>query len=898
MVSGKNLLFAMLAVAAAAALPGTAFAEQPDKWVDYVESTGSQWVDTGIIGRWNTKVECKVEWLELGDKSFLASRSGEYGTAHENGRMYFCYCLNANGDMYSAQNTGYQVQRGTLVCRYKLNRVYTYVSEFSATNGEGKVANKVSVDGINNMYSKTGYGCDSGLSLYIFANNQKGNAVSQSKIRCYGLKIWQGPIDGGDMVLVRDYRPCIKNDRAALYDSVSDTIYYSDSGTDLVCDVNCDVPDEFIEYVESQGEAELADGQLSAYIDTGIIGRSGTKMSGEFAILRHEDKGFLGSRDNTKSDSLARFYLLQSFNSKITCGYGKHKDNSKTLELGKKYWVETELDAGSQIEKIGADGVTNTVYSASDSTAIDTGYPMYLFTCNVDGSPTWFAKARCYGFKIWQDNTLVRDYRPCLKNGVAGLYDAVSSNIFYSLGTPFAFDNRRKAPKKKEITFVEYIDSDGNNTLDTWVPARSGLRAAGEMAWLTALSSWNWECNVYLEDVMAVFKRQQRAYLAAIKLTTTERFYMVHAFDSKLDIAHGIHMNGADEAHIYPMTNGASITPVAGEKCSFDVTFKDGELTFDWNGERALTTNMTGSVDTGTSLYLFSSSYWRHRSVTRCYGLKIWEGDTLVRDFKPCLVDGKGMLYDEVTQLLYRPSPDIPASRTGKVVFSGAEKPAQYVEYVESDGSIFVDTGVVGKSGTAADMEMSFLETGDKGFLESRKGNSRYYLFHNGNSKAMYGYSNWYYVPSSLGAGTQTASAGFAVINGQKYHVESLMAAGAQTVRIDGTALLNATDSSNIDTGYNLYLFTCHMDGKPQYSGKGRLYWLKLYQGDSDGSNQTLVRDFKPVKLSNGVVVLWDFVEDKPYLPQSTTTPYDYTTFSAVGPDGTLIRDGLSISIR
>ena len=217
---------------------------------------------------------------------------------------------------------------------------------------------------------------------------------------------------------------------------------------------------------------------------------------------------------------------------------------------------------------------------------------------------------------------------------------------------------------------------------------------------------------------------------------------------------------------------------------------------------------------------------------------------------------------------------------------------------MESDGSIFVDTGVVGKSGTAADMEMSFLETGDKGFLESRKGNSRYYLFHNGNSKAMYGYSNWYYVPSSLGAGTQTASAGFAVINGQKYHVESLMAAGAQTVRIDGTALLNATDSSNIDTGYNLYLFTCHMDGKPQYSGKGRLYWLKLYQGDSDGSNQTLVRDFKPVKLSNGVVVLWDFVEDKPYLPQSTTTPYDYTTFSAVGPDGTLIRDGLSISIR
>ena len=880
---------------------GSAFAEQPDKWVDYVEATGSQYVDTCITGRWNTKVECKVEWLELGDRSFLASRSGEYGsTVNENGRMYFCYCLNGNGDMYSAQNTGYQVQRGTFVCRYQKNRVYTYVSEFSATNGEGKVTNTVSVDGINNMYSRTGYGCDSGLPLYIFANNQKGTAVSLSKTRCYGLKIWQGPVTGGVMQLVRDYRPCIKNDHAALYDSVSDTIYYSDSGTALVCDVNCDVPDEFIEYVESQGEAELADGQLSAYIDTGIIGRSGTKMSGEFAILRHEDKGFLGSRDNTKSDTLSRFYLLQSYNSKITCGYGSHKSNSTTLELGKKYWVETELNVGSQIERIGADGVTNTVYSASDSTAIDTGYPMYLFTCNVDGSPTWFAKARCYGFKIWQDNTIVRDFRPCLKNGVAGLYDSVSSNIFYSLGTPFVFDNRRKAPKKKNITFVEYIDSDGNNTLDTWVPARSGLRAAGEMAWLTALTSWNWECNVYLENILPVFFRQQRAYLAAVKPTTGEEFYMVHAFDSKLDIGYGYPPldSSSNYVYIHPMTNGASITPVAGEKCSFDVTLKDGEQTFDWNGERALTTNFTGNADTGTSLYLFSSSYWRHRSVTRCYGLKIWDGDTLVRDFKPCLVDGKGMLYDEVTQLLYRPSPDIPASRTGPVVLSGEEKPAQYVEYVESDGSIFVDTGVIGKSGTAADMEMSFLETGDKGFLDSRKGNSRYYLFHNGNSKAMYGYSNWYYVPSSLGAGTQTASDGFAMINGQKYHVESLMAAGTQSVKINGTALLNATDSSNIDTGYNLYLFTCHMDGKPQYSGKGRLYWLRLYQGNTDGSNRTLVRDFKPVKLSNGVVVLWDFQNDVPYLPQSSTAPYNYTTFPVVGPGGEFIYEGTRISIR
>ena len=83
-------LFATLAVLFMAVSVGTAFAEQPDKWVRYVESTGSQYVDTGIIGRWNTKAECKVEWMNFSDSSFLASRKGVYPT---NERMYFCYCL-------------------------------------------------------------------------------------------------------------------------------------------------------------------------------------------------------------------------------------------------------------------------------------------------------------------------------------------------------------------------------------------------------------------------------------------------------------------------------------------------------------------------------------------------------------------------------------------------------------------------------------------------------------------------------------------------------------------------------------------------------------------------------------------------------------------------------------
>ena len=68
---GVSMLLAVTLGWAVSGVTGTAFAEQPDKWVRYVEATGSQYVDTGIIGRWNTKAECKVEWMELADTAFL-----------------------------------------------------------------------------------------------------------------------------------------------------------------------------------------------------------------------------------------------------------------------------------------------------------------------------------------------------------------------------------------------------------------------------------------------------------------------------------------------------------------------------------------------------------------------------------------------------------------------------------------------------------------------------------------------------------------------------------------------------------------------------------------------------------------------------------------------------------
>jgi len=59
-----------------------------------------------------------------------------------------------------------------------------------------------------------------------------------------------------------------------------------------------------------------------------------------------------------------------------------------------------------------------------------------------------------------------------------------------------------------------------------------------------------------------------------------------------------------------------------------------------------------------------------------------------------------------------------------------------------------------------------------------------------------------------------------------------------------------------------------------------------------------LLRSFRPVKLSNGLVVLWDFANNEPYLPQTKAAPYNYTTFPVVGPDGERIYMSSRIIVR
>ena len=871
-------------------------AETPDKFIQYVEATGQQAVDVGVRGRCGTKMEAKLEWTAFADYSFLDARA----SMSTESRVFFAHC--GGGGVISIGYGNYSwATRGTgnekRNCYWELGRTYKVVTDFAVTDG---VCNgSYAIDGIGVSWTQNDHSLiDTGTNLYLFACNIEGTPNYMAKARCYGMKLWQDDANGVRQ-LVRDFRPCMKNGRVGLYDAVSQTIFYSFTGTDLVYDLNEDVPDEYVDYVEAHG---------NTYVDTEVIGRSGTKAEADMEwLVLGGDYAFLDARGNDgTSANNTRILMIHSNQSYMSLGYGAwiaNNANGRTYATGMRYTITSDLRAGSQTLVVNGD----TVYSGTSAASYNTGYNLYLFANNLAGEVKNCGHARLYGLKIWQDGVLVRDFRPCRKRGVLALYDAVGGRIFYAgqgqARLSFPGDN---VVAGRPDYFTEYLQADGKTALDTGVRGRAGTRAASEFEW-TQMRDMPTEQNMYLEDGIL---RHERTYLGAFG---AKRFYMLH--EAKTFV-----WSGYGDQKIYPerpVTNYVEtvttnldetvttnleevvsaewIAMQAGHRYSLDVSYSAGSQTIDLDGERIMDKNSAESIDSGCNIYLFavnSNGKPVYEAPARCYSLKMWQDGTLVRDFKPCAKDGKGMLWDEVSQTLFRPIPDIPATfaNVGPIAGIGDAKPVSYLDYVETDGTQYVDTEVVGRDGTAAEFEMAWLVSkGDESFLGSRASatvDTRFFFWQKNNGYFYYGYNTVWYPDKNDPTQTvaNNSSSRIPVTPGQIYHVKASFAAGAQKIEMDDAVVVNRADANAAVSDRNMYLFAVNIAGTAQYFGKCRFRWLKIWQ---DGE---LVRNFRPVKLDNDLAVLWDAVSERVFVPNAP--------FSAIGPVTRKFNSGLVITVR
>ncbi len=660
---------------AAGATPFYTTAEDvlPDdyKAVDFIESDGTQYIDTEYMWNYYTRIVCDMSAPQqatgsqadgMNSRAAFGSYNGYFG-AYDNdftettvmNQQYTFYLSWWNTlsvtrytrygfgdwDSYAKERNDFPYgQRVTIDCYVADNTTTAMVTPYGQQSGGLEYRTNFDVGG--EWASAT-------CPFYIFAANANGKASNYSVMRLYGFKIYEGE------TLMRDYVPCKKPDgTAGLWDKVRGAFVSSPVGNAFLASYGSDtLPEGYgaVEYIESTG---------SQYIDTGYYHNANTRI--ECTLLANQQTSggnfvaAFGSHRNwaeTYEYWGYDFYLKWWGNAGET---GYTRSGTYNYEEG-KFASNWDFPFGQKVtitcDNNGAVVMPGNVTYAITGWNDASGRPFYIFAACCGGDegqadgPECFSAMKLYGFKIYDGATLKRDLVPCRNpDGVAGLFDMVYGKFYSSSSStkflapwPFA-ESRLVLPN--EYTALEYIESTGSQYIDTSY---------------TPLVNTKVDCTIDFNKTAS----SDHSHAAVFGVTASGgfdafTFFRWNGENNPLYVRGGGENAKGGAEHFYDRKinlvcegKSASWTVLEGADAgaSESVAYTQGE---------------PGDAKPDRHLYIFAfnesdnnSSPGDHiRSVMKLYSFKISENGQLVRDFLPCRnASGVAGLYDPVTERFY-----------------------------------------------------------------------------------------------------------------------------------------------------------------------------------------------------------------------------------------------------
>ena len=645
-----------LLVVASSATASTADYGAPDAYLDYVEATGEQYIDSECYLASNSVIVAEYAFSDptVKKSDFL------FGVYKRGMTASFFY---NNGPIKFWKGTGTSSPETTDTERNPAQGVRQTVT---MQLGSG-TSTLVSASG-ETLYSGALSGTisqNATIPLFIFGLNNQGSFGSNYSS---AAKIYSFLIYDGEENLVRHFLPCLKNNVAGFYDKVTGRIFRSATATALVAGPVLPRPSELVKWVQSDG----ADGSRGLYIDTGVPAKAGVGMVADMEwATKPAGYGvhniFCGATDSSGKHIWLYDAVADDNNASATHRFGYYTwklqlQSNSIVYAGKRYRVEAHQAHGDQYLSVFDLAGTGAQRSNGEKgwSERGTNRTLYLFANNNDGTAADFSHVRLYSLVLTNDLGVARDFVPCVAdNGRAGLYDRVSERVFFpqaakagATSSDFDFATEvgavtnvlAEAAAGAPAARLSYVESDGaSDFVDLGIEARDGTKMVADLEW-TVLPDDDVFCG---------------ARVATSGANSETRFYLYNAYGSS-----PLHAMGYGNGNA-TVSDGAGYVTL-GTRYRIETTLEDGAQTSTvrrfadgaWSAASTRTAAFAGPMQLGIPLYLFARDLGGTAdafAAARVYSLKLWQKDgngdyALVRDLVPAKTAGGAIgLYDRVT---------------------------------------------------------------------------------------------------------------------------------------------------------------------------------------------------------------------------------------------------------
>ena len=175
----------------------------------------------------------------------------------------------------------------------------------------------------------------------------------------------------------------------------------------------------FLEYIETDG---------NSYIDTGYCPNENTYVEYDFEVITRPTVNFAGLF-GVREEVATYPYNIFVNGLRLRLDFGKYVDDlTYPYTLNTRYLMKAGL---------GEIYLNEELVKTYNPVIKQLQYSMFLGNFNHDGTRYNTGTAqKIYGFKVYENNVLLHDFRPCLApNGQIGMYDTVTKKYFYNQGT-------------------------------------------------------------------------------------------------------------------------------------------------------------------------------------------------------------------------------------------------------------------------------------------------------------------------------------------------------------------------------------------------------------------------------------------------------------------------------